>query len=303
MTNVWERVATAHSVMSSPIKIDVDYIKNGIIVSACAFLILACFDRLVARRFKRSYFALHVFANIIISALCWVPAMSALLNPAASTVPAPGKASSAVFMCWVYALHIYHPIFFKTTTMDWVHHVPVYILNSLMFSVRCGDAISLKCLILCGVPGGIDYLWQVLEGEGQLDRGKYKDWCASINMWMRVPLGCISGYVILLGLYQQWDDASRHEVVIAMLMGVHAIWNVHFFGRQAVEANVVDIINRFGLAAGDIKLPKVRALSGKKATSKGQPKQGKDADSAQKQAYPVDGETAAVAPPTAKKAA
>jgi hypothetical protein len=119
--------------------------------------------------------------------------MSALLNPAASTVPAPGKASSAVFMCWVYALHIYHPIFFKTTTMDWVHHVPVYILNSLMFSVRCGDAISLKCLILCGVPGGIDYLWQVLEGEGQLDRGKYKDWCASINMWMRVPLGCISG--------------------------------------------------------------------------------------------------------------
>ena len=36
----------------------------------------------------------------------------------------------ALFMCWVFALHVYHPIFFKTGMMDWVHHVPVYILNT-----------------------------------------------------------------------------------------------------------------------------------------------------------------------------
>ena len=54
-----------------------------------------------------------------------------------------------------------HPIFFKTGMMDWVHHVPVYILNTAMFSVRCGDAILLKALILCGIPGGIDYFLQV----------------------------------------------------------------------------------------------------------------------------------------------
>ena len=52
----------------------------------------------------------------------------------------------------------------------------------------------------CGVPGGIDYALQVLEGEGKLSRAKYKDLCASINVWMRAPLGCISGYVILVGL-------------------------------------------------------------------------------------------------------
>ena len=54
-----------------------------------------------------------------------------------------------------------HPIFFKTGMMDWVNHVPVYILNTAMFSVRCGDAILLKALILCGIPGGIDYFLQV----------------------------------------------------------------------------------------------------------------------------------------------
>jgi hypothetical protein len=50
-------------------------------------------------------------------------------------------------------------------------------------------------------------------------------------------------------------------------MGVHACWNAPFFGRQAVEANIVDIINRFNLVGGDLKLPKVRALSGKAAES------------------------------------
>lgn len=42
-----------------------------------------------------------------------------------------------------------------------------------------------------------------------------------------------------------------------VLPGAHAIWNVHFFGRQAIEANIIDIINRFGFEAGNIKLPKV----------------------------------------------
>ena len=34
--------------------------------------------------------------------------------------------------------------------------------------------------------------------------------------------------------------------------------------HQAVEANIVDIINRFSLEPSALKLPKVRALSGKK---------------------------------------
>jgi len=187
--------------------------------------------------------------------------------------------------------------------MDWVHHIPVYILNTLMLSVRCGDAIQLKVLILCGLPGGLDYVLQVLEGEGLLARAKYKDWCAQINQWCRVPLGVISGYVILLGLYHQWAEATTYEAVVFTLMGLNAIHNPLFFGRQAVEANIVDVVvrgparleparththaqhprpfvaspvspapaappqNRFGLVGRDdrdgLRLPKVRSLSGK----------------------------------------
>ena len=49
--------------MANPSEIDMAHIQNGLIVSACAFGALIAFDRLVARRFKRAYFALHVFAK------------------------------------------------------------------------------------------------------------------------------------------------------------------------------------------------------------------------------------------------
>jgi hypothetical protein len=47
------------------------------------------------------------------------------------------------------------------------------------------------------------------------------------------------------------------------------MWNPPFFGRQTIEANIVDIINRFDMAGNSqdrkkaVSLGKVRALSGR----------------------------------------
>ena len=54
---------------------------------------------------------------------------------------------------------------------DWIHHVPVYILNTLMFSVRAGDVILLQALVMTGIPGGVDYLLPVVEGDGAGEGG------------------------------------------------------------------------------------------------------------------------------------
>jgi len=238
-------------------------VVNSLIATATAFVVIGLFHHLVAKRFKRTYMALHVFANIVISTLTLPASLRALANPTSSTIPTPGRQPDSLYICWVWALHVYHPIFFKTGKMDWVHHIPVYILNTLMFSVRHGDVIALQAFIMTGVPGGVDYLLQVLEGEGQLSRGLYKEYCASINMWVRAPFGAFSAYICLLGLAHGWDDASGWQRLVLFLMGMHAAWNPPFFCRQAVEANVVDIVNRFDLAGGALKLPKVRSLSGK----------------------------------------
>ena len=64
---------------------------DAAICSMTAFVVCIIFDRLVARRFKRSYFALHVFANIIITALTLPGAIRALQNPLTSSVVVPGR--------------------------------------------------------------------------------------------------------------------------------------------------------------------------------------------------------------------
>jgi len=102
-----------------------------------------------------------------------------------------------------------------------------------------------------------------------MSRAAYKEQCSWINTHVRAPLGWLSGYICLVGIYRasQAGEATAWQTFIFVAMGVHACWNAPFFGRQAVEANIVDIINRFNLVGGDLKLPKVRALSGKAAES------------------------------------
>ena len=71
----------------------------------------------------------------------------------------------------------------------------VYIVNFLMFGCLAGNIFCLQGIILTGLPGGLDYLLLVFEGEGWLGRARYKDLSANINNWFRAPLGFISGWV------------------------------------------------------------------------------------------------------------
>ena len=132
-----------------------------------------------------------------------------------------------------------------------------------MRGVVAGDIFALQAFILTGFPGGLDYFLLVLEGQGYLTRARYKHISSRINCYLRTPFGVVSGYACLTGLYQHWDVASSWQKLVFVLMGVHAVWNACFFGRQAIEANIVDIINRFEMPGGKLRLPKIQAQSGK----------------------------------------
>jgi hypothetical protein len=219
---------------------------------------------------------LHVFANVVIVALTAKSGLRAFLNPSSSTLPLPNEApQSHYYLVWIFTLHAYHPIFFRTGAMDWIHHLPVYFCNILMFGCLSGDIFCAQSIILTGIPGGLDYLLLVMEGEGKLSRTRYKHLSAIINNWFRAPLGFISGYACLVGLVQQYESCqpTQYQSFVFTLMGIHGMWNPPFFGRQAIEANIIDTINRFELvgrasksADGKLKpiaLEEVRAKSGK----------------------------------------
>lgn len=272
MSQILQRVSDAVHAVQHPTVIDGNHWVNCSIVTACCFSIIAIFHRTIGVRLKKQYFACHVFANAIIVYFVLQDSVHALMHPQTSTVPlTDSDSTSQMFMCWCLAIHVYHPIFFRTGAMDWIHHVPVYILNTLMMGCLSGEVFCFQACIMTGIPGGIDYLLLVLEGERVISRATYKSLSAYINNWFRAPLGFISGYTCLVGLYHQWNqpNITLYQRIVFTLMGIHGMWNPPFFGRQTIEANIVDIVNRFDMQGSSsdkeksLSLGKVRALSGR----------------------------------------
>ena len=149
--------ADALRAVAHPRVIDAEHWRHCAVVTAAVFCIIAVLHRAVAARLRKTYFALHVMVNAIVTYLVWAGSLRALADPHVSTVPTlPDNAGSQFFMCWCFALHVYHPIFFRTGAMDWIHHTPVYLCNALMFGCLSGDAFHLQALIMTGIPGGVD---------------------------------------------------------------------------------------------------------------------------------------------------
>jgi len=267
---VYERILKANESVNHPKVLNMEHYLDCVIM----FLVVFGFIRmlhlvLVQPFFKKQYFALHVLINIWIVCLCGEKAIHAFLHPESSTLPAKGGSTTQFYMCVSLALHVYHPIYFQTGVMDWIHHTPVYILNFLMFSVVNGDNFCFQGIVLSGIPGGLDYFLLVLEGEGLLSRTKYKDNSALINNWIRAPLGSIAAYTCLLGLYHGYEQATLWQCIIYSFMGLHCYWNVPFFARQTIEANIVDTMQRHGMVrlpeSGIVKkvnITTLRTLSG-----------------------------------------
>ena len=271
LTVISDRILEAIDEIQHPQTLDVRHWMNHVLVTALCFLSIFIFHKLIAVRVKKTYFLCHVFANSFITYLTWNGSLRALMNPSSSTIPLENAATSQLYICWCMAIHVYHPIFFRTGQMDWIHHTPVYILNTLLMGCLTGDVFELQAIIMTGIPGGIDYFLLVLEGEGAMSRATYKSDSAYINNWFRAPVGFLSGYICLNGLYHAWglDTTTNYQLFVFIFMGIHGLWNPPFFGRQTIEANVVDIVNRFDMKGDSkdrknaISLGKIRDLSGR----------------------------------------
>ena len=104
-----------------------------------------------------------------------------------------------------------------------------------------------------------------------MTRASVKHYSSMINTWFRLPMGYASGLIAFVGVYHQYERiTSTYQCVIFILMGIHAMWNAPFFGKNAIEANVVDTVNRFNLQGHSgtekrksLSLTRVQSLSGK----------------------------------------
>ena len=166
-------------------------IDHGVSVAIVVMIQVACIfltHIVIANRFKRPYFVLHVIVNAINLYICTSGAIEGLMNPQSSVINEKRGPEGQTYIALILALHAYHPIFFRTGRMDWIHHTPVYILCFLMLSVPSGTIFKLQSSILTGLPGGLEYVCLVLEGQKVMSRATVKHYSSMINTWFRLPM-------------------------------------------------------------------------------------------------------------------
>ena len=231
---------------------------------------MACFlaHQLIASRFKKPYFALHVMHNAAIIYFSIGDALSALKDPLNAN-KCGGKYNDVFNGCASYmpllinlSLHLYHPIAFgPLKPIDWIHHIPNYICTMLSFSFYWNGNLNLSVFALTGLPGGVDYVLLVCVGQGWQSRYSYKRWSARINVWLRAPLACATAYIGLASLAHQWAGTSWGQVAVTLLLNGHSLWNGPFFMRNTVEAFVVEVVNAHKLGGEErLSLGKVQKL-------------------------------------------
>jgi hypothetical protein len=180
------------------------------------FFLMIVIDLLIAQWFgKERYYALHVVVNLIVIVNCFDDMLLSWRDPINSNacLIEGQKCASMIPLLISTALHVYHPLAFKTNRMDWIHHIPAYLVQFTTLCFLWGGNINFGHFAVMGLPGMLDYAFLVALGQGLLSRQTYKGYCGSINLWLRCPIAIASGFLGTLSLGHQWEGISTPQVI------------------------------------------------------------------------------------------
>ena len=159
----------------------------------CMFVIFV-FDKMFAPK-KARWFAIHAFANAIVTLACIVSTYTVIVDPVHAMDSRVynnrrffGNASPWPILI-INAVHVYHMIAFNNLTKsDYFHHL-MFIPTVGFFGqyYEWGAIRNFLCLFISGLPGGIDYFMLMLVKLGYIDVLIQKRICAGLNTWLRAP--------------------------------------------------------------------------------------------------------------------
>ena len=198
-------------------------------------------DIAIARNFGAGrYFALHTMVNSAVVYFSWTEGMAAVRNPNPyniNTCVLPDHpCSNKLALDLTIAVHLWHALAYALKPIDWIHHIPSYIICGIGIYYPYGYINSVALLILMGVPGGLDYLLLTLIKIKMLPVRVEKTINQSLNVWIRHPLSCLSGLIIIGGsvLHPNMFTSEYHRFLHGFT-GVHHFWNGCFFGCARAE--------------------------------------------------------------------
>ena len=165
-------------------------------------------DNILARCIKPSakYFVLHVIVNTITTLLSYEDMISFIIQPTPD-ITYYGK-NSIIASSLIVSFHLHHCIVDKLDIETRIHHILGGIVTgSIPLIIPLGNMAGCTNFIMCGFPGGINYLCLVLYKYGKLSKlfEKY------INRWLNLLIRMPGMMFILWSIYQH---TYLHKLVL-----------------------------------------------------------------------------------------
>ena len=197
---------------------------------------------------KSRWFAIHVFANLIVC-LAGLPSVFTTLVDPAHSADGGKYSDTSIFgsgtqfpLVMIITVHFYHmAIFDDLSSADYFHHlmfIPTMGIPGLMY--KWGPAQAFLCFFISGLPGGIEYFFLTLNKIGWVtDRSFLKKLAALQNTWCRWPGILLGSYNIYMGWVYGSIQAPWYW---AFFVGGLSSFNAIYYGFQSISALTKDSI-------------------------------------------------------------
>lgn len=133
-------------------------------------------------------------------------------------------------------IHIYHIIFFKLSKDDIYHHIFFVGIGTItVYYFENGYYSALTHFFICGLPGGIDYLFLFFYKIGYIEKNTRLKIAMILNVWIRSPGLCIlSSISIIKFIYSNKNYKNIIELLLQLFI---TIFNGQYYMQSIVYAN------------------------------------------------------------------
>lgn len=186
-------------------------------------------DSILYNFFKREstrYFIFHALFNLYLVYISWNTFVYCLLNPM-HIFDNDYDNISILSTLSIINFHLYHLFtHIEELSMEtMLHHLVGAIINPIMtINQPIGKLPVVHNIILCGIPGGIDYLLLVLVKFGIIDKIEEKRINRYLNLMIRWPFIFLSDYLYLINIYNGNIGFSFYTLIPLLINNYNAIY-------------------------------------------------------------------------------
>jgi hypothetical protein len=176
-------------------------------------LVLYVFNTFFIKKYiieRAQYFVLHFFFNMWICYVTYQEALLCFWNPFKSFEVEYSEIAILTTTA-IASFHTYH-ILDKYQTLsleDWIHHLlSSFIIPIIANNNPFGKIVSLSNFVMCGLPGGLDYLLLALVKYNWIDKLTEKRINNWLNLLIRMPIQMLSFYILAINYHHnkiEWD--------------------------------------------------------------------------------------------------